>query len=109
MESTQHTESKRMTMYEKDGLVIDAEYNEFYFVLHLPLVGKITKSLYQDGKAKFQEIKDFAETIGYMSVYAAVYSTDKVTEKLVQKLGMEYKGTAEGFHIYEVSLEKDKD
>jgi len=94
-------------MYESDSLQIDAEYNEFFFILHLPSVEKLTKSIYLAGLQKLEEIKDFAKTIGYMSVYAAVYDGDMLTSKLIGRLGMEYKGSSDGFHVYEVVLKEE--
>lgn len=102
MELTQHTKSKRITLYESDTLQIDAEYNEFFFILHLPKVTKFSKTVYLICVEKLASIKEFAKTIGYMSIYTAVQ--DKPTEKLVNKLGMKFKGSAEGYHVYEVEL-----
>lgn len=110
MESTPVIKSHRMTVYEGPDFKVDLEYTENYCIIHLPvLTGRFNRDLYSLMLAKFDEIKEFASVIGYMSIYAAVYQNDKRTAKLANRFGMDYIGTADGFDIFEIFVAEEKE
>lgn len=101
MESTQGT--KRMTLVRKEDYEVDVEYNEDFFILHIPVVKKFSKTIYLDMEETLDDISTFAKVMGYPAVFAA--TLDDKTEKLVKKLGMVFQGSADGFNVYVLSTE----
>lgn len=107
MQETLDTKSARITVFKTNDYQVDIEYSKFFCIVHLPKVKKFTKDMYLELKTRFDELKEFAKTIGYMAIYAAVYSNDKPTEKFAKSMGMTYKGSSDGFQIYEVQVGED--
>lgn len=92
--------SKRITLINKDSYKVDLEYNDMYAILHLPVVPKFTKTVYLDMVSTIKDIRDFLEEVGYVGLWTAVEPSNKIINKLVNKLGFKYMGDSEGYSVY---------
>lgn len=104
MLATQRTEapptSTRLTLVDKENYKVDLEYNKDFAILHLPYVNKMTKEMYLDMKSSLTKFYEFIRVTGYDALWAAISPEDKMTAKLITKLGFEYTGEAESLHVY---------
>ncbi len=91
--------STRFTLIEDEDMILDLEYSDQYFILHLPLFTP-KKSSVQRLRVKLEELKEFADTIGYTGVYAAIGKDDKPMHKLVRLLYFKHIGENEGLDIF---------
>ena len=95
--------SKRITLIEKEGYVVDLEYGRAngmnFAILHLPVVKRFTKSLYQDMLVKVQEIWEFLSDIHYSELFIAIDPKDKTMGRFVDRLGFIYLGEADGMAV----------
>lgn len=95
--------SKRITLIEKEDYIVDLEYGSAegrnYAILHLPVVKKFTKSLYQDMLVKVQEIWEFLSDIHYSELFIAIDPDDKTMNKFADRLGFVYLGEANGMAV----------
>jgi len=98
--------SKRFTIVEKPEYRVDLEYNDMYAILHLPYVGKFTKSVYQDMQITVQDIYEFIKTIEYVGMWIAIDPFNKVLNKFVQRIGFVHLGEADNMSVYQYEGEK---
>lgn len=101
MQETPHIKSKRMVLFDKENYRVDLEYNEDFAIIHLPRVGKLTKETYLDMKNQFNDFLTFALFVGYDRVICAVQVGDELTTRFLSKFKFDYKGTAEGYDVYD--------
>lgn len=92
--------SNRMTIYEDDHLQLDLEYTEHYAILHLPKM-KMNKTTYVTFLTKVPELYQFLSTAGYEAVWTAIDPEDKLTKKLLDRLGARMLGNGDGLDVYE--------
>ena len=83
---------------------VDLEYNSMFAIVHLPIVSKLTKTVYLDMKGALGNLDEFLKDMGYPSLWAAISPQDTSICKLAEKLGFEFKGTAQGYNVYERNL-----
>lgn len=94
----------RLTVIEKEDLVIDLEYDDRYVAIH---IGKLNfnKSTYADMKAGISGLNDFIKTVGYEAMWAVIGASDEGTKKLAKRLGFKYLGEGTegyaGMYVYE--------
>lgn len=105
----QPTKSKRFNIVNKDGYSLDLEYNAEYVAVHLPYVKKFNKGTYLEIRESIDELLDFLEVVGYDFLVAGVEPSNKVTNRLVNKLGFEFLGLSHDklYNIYKIEKEKD--
>lgn len=94
------TTSTRFTLVHKDGYQVDLEYNSALVILHLPLVTKMSKSVYADMKDSLLGFLPFLASVGHDFVWAGVPEKDELTKKLLVNLGFTYQGSSEGYDVY---------
>lgn len=97
-------ESKRITIYDKDDMVIDLEYTDMYAILHLPVL-RITRHTYEDFLTTVPKLHSFLTTVGYEAVWTAINPEDTTIVKLLDRLGAKKLGTADGLDVYEYTGE----
>jgi hypothetical protein len=98
-------ESKRLTLIDKEDIVMDLEYNEHYAILHLPVM-RINKKTYTEFLSTVPQLHTFLTMVGYQAVWTAIKPEDTTLAKLLGRLGATKKGTAEGLDVYEYTGEK---
>lgn len=94
-----------MTVYESETAILDLEYNEQFFIVHVPFL-EVSVQEVKTLKAKIDEIAEFAETVGYSGVHAGVPNTDSKAHKLARLLGGHYIGEAEETSVYEYKCQQ---
>ena len=99
MSKTQPT-SFRFTLIDKEQYEVDLEYNEEFFILHLPRVDKLTKGVYEELKKTSDEILKFAYVAGYDAIYLGIPEEKTSTKKLAERLGFSRMGSAQGMDVY---------
>ena len=92
--------SKRITLVDKGDMVLDLEYNKDFAILHLPVM-KMNKTNYQDFMISVEQLWEFMETVGYSAIHTAIDPNDKVTAKLLDRLGATMLGSDKGLDVYE--------
>lgn len=90
----------RLDLIENESFILELEYNEEFFVLHLPWIKPSSIQAVKDLKAKLVEMKAFANTVGYNELYTAIEPNDTSMEKLMGILKAEYLGTEDGAAVY---------
>jgi hypothetical protein len=93
-------ESKRITLIDKEDLVLDLEYNEQYAILHLPVM-RMSRDTYTDFLDTVPQLHTFLTMVGYSAVWAGVRPEDTMIAKLLGRLGATKIGNAEGLDVYE--------
>ena len=91
--------SSRFTIVDEEGLQLDLEYSDAFFILHLP-VFRATKGSFLHLKTKVEELSEFCKTIGYQAVYTAIHEDDKKMAKLMRMLGAVKEGNAQKMDVY---------
>lgn len=79
-------QSTRMVVRETEDYRVDLEYNEDYWIFHLPYVNRMTKTVLQDLTFIAEDWTNLANTSGYKGIFAAIPEDVKL-DKLLQKLG----------------------
>lgn len=97
--------SKRITLYQSEGMKIDLEYTEHYAILHLPLL-KMNKTNYLEFLEKVPELCQFLMTTGYAGVWTAIEPEKTVVAKLLDRLGAKRLGSDSGLDVYEICREE---
>jgi hypothetical protein len=92
--------SKTFTVLETENYTIRLEYNSDYVILHLPVISKMDKSVFQDMQYRLDDWYDFFTTAGYAGIFAAVDPNDIKIQKLLDMLGFKYKGSADNMNVY---------
>lgn len=103
MQKTPHT-SKRITLVSREDYEVDLEYNSEFAIIHLPYVDRFNKSVYLDMVTTLNSIQEFLSTVGYPSLWVAVVPTEEATAKLAKKMMFEYRGSDQGYDVYERTL-----
>jgi hypothetical protein len=98
--STPDIKSKRFTLVEREEYTIDLEYGGPFAILHLPRVGKFTKTVYLDAVNSIENIEEFVKDFGFDTLWAALDPNNNSLIKLIKKMGFEYQGSAEGMDVY---------
>ena len=93
-------ESKRITLVDKEDLVLDLEYNEDFAILHLPVM-RMSRNTYTDFLDTVPQLYTFLTTAGYNSIFAGVRPEDKTIAKLLDRLGARKLGHADGVDVYQ--------
>lgn len=95
-------ESKRITLVDKEDLIIDLEYSKEFAILHLPRL-RMTKSSYRDFLVTVPQVCQFAQFVGYEALHTAVDPNDDTIAKLLDRLGAEFLGLDphHGLAVYE--------
>lgn len=94
--------SKRITLVEKEDLVLDLEYNKDYAILHMPHM-KLNRGSYTTLLSTVPGIFRFVNDIGgYHALHAAVQPDNKIVVKLLDRLGFRKLGTSpDNLDVYE--------
>ena len=93
-------ESKRITLVDKEDLVLDLEYNEDFAILHLPVM-RMSRNTYTDFLDTVPQLYTFLTTAGYSAVFTGVKPEDTVVAKLLDRLGARKLGHADGVDVYQ--------
>lgn len=91
--------SQRMTIVDEEGLQIDLEYNDSFFILHLPIFSA-TKGRLMHLRMKLEELAELATTIGYLGIYTAIDPYHLPMVKLMRLIYAEKQGSANGLDVY---------
>ena len=92
--------SKRVTLVDKDYMILDLEYNRSHVILHLPFI-KLNKTSYLALMEVVPEIWTFLHTMGYQVVHAAIPSDNKAINKLLLRIGAVKVSKVDGHNVYE--------
>ncbi len=92
--------SKDFNLPISAGYEVRIEYNEDFVILHLPSVSKFTPGVYKDMVCRLYSFWEFAQTVGYKAVFAAVSPSDKKINRLLDNLGFKFINYGEGEKVY---------
>ena len=101
MQETHRIKSERFTLLVRNDYEVDLEYNKDFAILHLPYIERMTKSVYLDMVSTINGLDKFLETVGFKSLWAAIPPQNSTLPKLVKKLDFTYRGSADGYDVYE--------
>lgn len=91
--------SKRIRLITKEEYAFDLEYSEDFAILHLPYVGKFTRSVYEDMTTTIEDVWEFLSTIHYKELFVGIPQQNATTIKLAKKLGFISLGSHQGVDI----------
>lgn len=91
--------STRIDLVENEDFLLQAEYNEQYFVLHLPRL-KPSKGAIEHLKVKVEELDEMTQAGGWDGVWAGIFPDDNKTKKLLGMLHFTFVGHAQGIDAY---------
>lgn len=97
--------SKRMTFIDCEDFRLDLEYNDQFFILHMPIIN-VSKGSIVHLKIKLEELQEFSDTIGYGGIYTGIDPNNKPMVKLMRMIKAEHQGDAEGMAVYKYMGEK---
>ena len=99
--------STRFTMVENEDFRLDCEYNDEYFILHLPHLKPKPGSV-KHLKIKLEELSEFVDKSKWHLMFTAVDPDNKPVKKILNMVGAKYHGTAEGLDVYYYPYEGDQ-
>ncbi len=97
--------SRRFTLVDNDDYQLDCEYNDKFFILHLPRLTP-TPGVVKSLKLKLDELAEFVDDSSWQMLFTAIEPDNKPVAKLLKIIGAQPQGVAEGLHVYSYGGEK---
>lgn len=91
--------STRISLVENEDFHLELEYNEDYFILHLPRF-KPSKGAVLHLTDKLDELEKMISVTQWNHIWAGVRPDDDKIKKLIRMVGGEYMGTADNIDVY---------
>ena len=91
--------STRLNLIDNDDFSLDAEYNEKYFILHLPRFNP-SKGAVMALKDKLSDLHKMVGVTQWEHIWTGVDPKDDKMKKLMRMVNAEYQGTADGVDVY---------